>query len=142
MLPQIKPFLEESKEYMAKQAKMQLPDVLEAIDMMEIEDLAQVKTAASDKIDSMKHLVVSQFREDLQKKMALFGLTGADLGFGMPAKGPKKGQGGTRTPKGGACPICEFETAPPHDGRKHRSQGDDKKPFTNEELEMLHMTKV
>ena len=41
-------------------------------------------------------------------------------GAGKSAKtGPAKGQ---RTIKAEACPICEFQTSPPHDGRTHRSQ--------------------
>jgi hypothetical protein len=27
-----------------------------------------------------------------------------------------------RTIKAAACPICDFQTAPPHDGRTHRNQ--------------------
>ena len=137
MLPKYPNFLEESRQYMAKQAKLQLPDILEAIDMMEVEDLAQVKQAASDKMDSMRHLVVSQMREQLQKQMATFNLTAADLGFGSPTKASKKASGATgqRQMKGGPCKVCEYETDPVHDARAHRSQGDDKKPFTVSELE-------
>jgi hypothetical protein len=40
------------------------------------------------------------------------------------------------------CPICKFRTNPPHDARKHRTQGDNKKPFTAEELTAMGMTKV
>lgn len=40
------------------------------------------------------------------------------------------------------CPICNFVTAPAHDARKHRGQGDKKKPFTPKELEELKMSKV
>jgi hypothetical protein len=39
------------------------------------------------------------------------------------------------------CPICNFKTNPPHDGRMHRSQKG-KKPFTVEELIERHLTKV
>jgi hypothetical protein len=40
-----------------------------------------------------------------------------------------------------ACPICEFKTAPHHDGRAHRSQ-EPKKPFTEEELRERGFAKV
>ena len=40
---------------------------------------------------------------------------------------------GTRRVKDAPCPICNFKTMPPHDGRAHRSQNP-KKPFTAEEL--------
>jgi hypothetical protein len=39
------------------------------------------------------------------------------------------------------CPICNFKTDPPHDGRMHRSQKS-KKPFTVEELMAKRLTKV
>lgn len=42
----------------------------------------------------------------------------------------------------GPCPICSFETSPPHDGRKHRSQGDKKKAFTATELKDLGLAKA
>jgi DNA-binding protein H-NS len=64
--------------------KITLEDVLSVIDSFEIEELAQVKEATTDKIESMKHLVISQFKSDLQRKMTLFGLTAADLGLGAP----------------------------------------------------------
>lgn len=38
------------------------------------------------------------------------------------------------------CPICQFTTVPPHDGRQHRSQGDNKKPFNDSELKELGLT--
>lgn len=55
-----------------------------------------------------------------------------------------------RRPQGGRrvidptkpCTICKFITDPPHDSRKHRGQGDKKRPFTPKELEEFHMTKV
>jgi hypothetical protein len=40
------------------------------------------------------------------------------------------------------CPICEFKTNPPHDGRKHRSQGSKKKPFNAQELVQHGLAKV
>lgn len=40
------------------------------------------------------------------------------------------------------CPICNFKTAPPHDARRHRSQGDNKKPFTAEELSGMGLRKA
>lgn len=40
------------------------------------------------------------------------------------------------------CSICNFKTNPPHDARRHRSQGDHKKPFTAEELTTMGMVKA
>ncbi len=41
-----------------------------------------------------------------------------------------------------ACPICGFRTAPPHDARAHRSQGDKKKAFSAEELSAKGLQKA
>jgi hypothetical protein len=40
-----------------------------------------------------------------------------------------------------SCPICNFKTDPPHDGRTHRGQTK-KKPLTAGELEEKGLTKV
>jgi hypothetical protein len=53
------------------------------------------------------------------------------VGAGKQAKGgPGKEK---RTIKAAACPICEFQTMPPHDGRTHRNQKK-KAPFSAAEL--------
>jgi hypothetical protein len=120
-------------------------EVLDAIDAMEVEELAKVKEAAVDKLEGMKHLVVTQMREQMQKQMALFNLSAADLGFttGSPAKRSGKPAGERkRAAPSGDCPICQFPTEPQHDGRKHRSQKDDKKPFTDDELHALSLHRV
>lgn len=59
------------------------------------------------------------------------------------ARAPRKAAatGIKRQPRDLPCPICEFKTTPPHDGRKHRSQTK-KKAFTVEELMGLGLTKV
>jgi hypothetical protein len=44
-------------------------------------------------------------------------------------------------PKEEMCPICNFRTDPPHDGRSHRGQTK-KRPLTAEELEKKGLTKV
>jgi hypothetical protein len=42
---------------------------------------------------------------------------------------------------GAACPICEFQTSPPHDGRTHRNQKK-KGPFSAAELKEKGLVKV
>lgn len=42
----------------------------------------------------------------------------------------------------GECPICQFATEKFHDGRQHRKQGNDKRPFTDEELMEMGMRRV
>jgi hypothetical protein len=53
-----------------------------------------------------------------------------------------RGRGGVRQKKDAPCPICKFKTNPPHDGRRHRSQGNKKTAFTNQELASLGYSKV
>ena len=53
-----------------------------------------------------------------------------------------RGRSGVRQKKDAPCPICKFKTSPPHDGRRHRSQGNKKMPFTNSELAALGYSKV
>lgn len=71
-----------------------------------------------------------------------------ELGFEyevVPCAGPKNrsrkkshSQSGKPT---GQCPICDFETVPPHDARHHRSQNP-KVPFTEAELSERGFSKV
>jgi hypothetical protein len=59
------------------------------------------------------------------------------------ARAPRKtaSQAPKRQKKDVPCPICNFKTDPPHDGRMHRSQKA-KKPFSVEELMEKHLAKV
>jgi hypothetical protein len=52
------------------------------------------------------------------------------------------GRKGTRTVKDGPCPVCEFKTHPLHDARKHRAQGNRKRPFTPKQLQEIGLRKV
>jgi hypothetical protein len=62
-----------------------------------------------------------------------------ELGFRgrEAAKESRAGQ----PPKDEPCPICQFRTDPPHDGRAHRGQTK-KRPLTAEELGKKGLTKV
>jgi hypothetical protein len=65
-----------------------------------------------------------------------------DLGFRARKETRKaKAENGTRAPKDEPCPICNFRTDPPHDGRSHRGQTK-KRPLSAEELEEKELTKV
>ena len=60
------------------------------------------------------------------------------------ANGRKKPSGPTAKAKGAkaeACPICGFQTTPPHDGRTHRYQKK-KAPLSAAELKEKGLTKV
>jgi hypothetical protein len=58
-------------------------------------------------------------------------------------RAPRKAssQAPKRQKKDVPCPICNFKTEPPHDGRMHRKQKT-KKAFSVEELMERHLTKV
>ena len=63
------------------------------------------------------------------------------LGYDYTLTNGSKPKRTTRKPKDTPCKICGFKTDPPHDARAHRSQAE-KRPFTDEELAQLGMTKV
>ena len=56
------------------------------------------------------------------------------------SKGVRKGT--RQVNPGKPCSICGFQTRPPHDARRHRSQGGNKRPFTNEELERMGLRRM
>ena len=83
------------------------------------------------------------------EKLRGFGWTDQDIAkrIGLTVKfkamSGSKGTGKTRTrDPNKPCDICKFVTSPPHDGRKHRSQGENKKPFTDAELSAQEMARV
>ena len=60
------------------------------------------------------------------------------------ANGRKKAGGATantKAVKADVCPICDFQTTPPHDRRAHRFQKK-KAPLSAEELKEKGLTKV
>ena len=62
-----------------------------------------------------------------------------ELGFRGRTAAKQSREG--RSPKDEACPICNFRTDPPHDGRSHRGQTK-KRPLTAEELEKKGLAKI
>jgi hypothetical protein len=62
-----------------------------------------------------------------------------ELGFRGRTNAQESREG--KPPKEEMCPICNFRTDPPHDGRSHRGQTK-KRPLTAEELEQKSLTKV
>lgn len=41
-----------------------------------------------------------------------------------------------------ACTVCGFATDPHHDARKHKGQGSDQRPFTDDELTAFGLAKT
>src|SRR3984893_10575333 len=65
--------------------------------------------------------------EALEKaKAAVAVLNALGLNYTLSNGARKQAQAGSGKGKGpikaAACPICEFQTSPPHDGRTHRNQ--------------------
>ena len=60
---------------------------------------------------------------------------------GAPAR-QSRSRRGTRTLKDVPCPVCEFKTRPLHDARKHRAQGNRKRPFTPKELQEIGLQRI
>jgi hypothetical protein len=87
-------------------------------------------------------------QEALQKaNQAVADLNALGLDYELVSRDRKGGRRPTSasTPRGtvksAPCPICEFETSPPHDARSHRGQKT-KKPFAAAELKEKGMEKV
>lgn len=98
-------------------------------------------------IEAERSNILSSAKEELLAEIG--GLIEELNGFGFSyrlTEGGRRGSAGAR--KGTrqvnperACPICNFRTNPPHDARRHRGQ-ENKKPFSNRELEEMGMQKA
>jgi hypothetical protein len=98
-------------------------------------------------LDAERAGIFEQAKEEaLEKaKAALAELNALGLNYTLSSgagKAAKAGSGkGKRAIKAAACPICEFQTTPPHDGRTHRNQKK-KGPFSAAELKEKGLIKV
>jgi hypothetical protein len=109
---------------------MSIHDQLKALDEQKSKLLHDAKTVALETInDAIKSLKSLGFNFNLFE------------GSNPEGQRRKVTSGIKRTRKDAACPICGFKTAPPHDGRTHRSQSE-KNPFTASELKKLNLKKV
>lgn len=102
--------------------------------------LARIKKLEEEKlslIEGAKKEALAKVTEGLEELTSLgfhYKIVEADKIPG-PRKAPRK-------ISDGPCPICKFATEPPHDARRHRSQGDKKQPFTPGELKEMNLTKI
>jgi vacuolar-type H+-ATPase subunit H len=98
-------------------------------------------------LDTERASIFDQAKEEaLEKaKAAVAELNALDLNYTLTNAGGKQAKTGSakgkRAIKAAACPICEFQTAPPHDGRTHRNQKK-KGPFSAAELKEKGLVKV
>jgi DNA repair exonuclease SbcCD ATPase subunit len=107
-----------------------------------IEEIKELKAQLESRTEQAKQEALDRAREAIGVLQEL-GIDNdtilKDLGFRGRANAQESREG--RPPKEGPCPICNFQTDPPHDGRSHRGQPK-KKPLTAEELEQKGLTKV
>lgn len=82
-------------------------------------------------------------------EMALSALNGLGFNYSVTERKTSRrsaakpaGRRSNRKVKEADCPVCGFQTKPPHDARSHRSQGATKKPFTPAELEAKGLEKA
>ena len=98
-------------------------------------------------LDAERANIFDQAKEEaLQKaKLAVAELNALGLSYTLTNGAVKQAKTGKakaqRVVKQAACPVCEFQTSPPHDGRTHRNQKK-KAPFSAAELKEKGLTKV
>jgi hypothetical protein len=85
--------------------------------------------------DQRKKLIEGAKAEALQSvQEAIENLNALGFSYHLVDGAAAGRKGAVRKSPDGPCPICKFKTVPPHDGRRHRSQGDGKRPFNAQEL--------
>jgi hypothetical protein len=98
-------------------------------------------------LDAERASIFDQAKEEaLEKaKAAVAELNALGLNYTLSNSAGKQAKAGSakekRAIKAAVCPICEFQTSPPHDGRTHRSQKK-KGPFSAAELKEKGLVKV
>ena len=97
-------------------------------------------------LDEQRQKILGQAKEEALRRVQVAIDELNSLGFSYTLESGRRRSSGTR--KGTRqvnpdrpCPICGFQTMPPHDARRHRGQKN-KKPFTAEELTAMGMRKV
>jgi hypothetical protein len=108
-----------------------------------IEEMKELKAQIESKTEQVKAKALDKASEAIGFLREL-GLDNdtilKELGFRGRAES-KESRKGRPPNKDEPCPICNFRTDPPHDGRSHRGQSK-KRPLTAEELEKKGLTKV
>lgn len=102
--------------------------------------LKQQKELDLAKKEAIKELL--RQRKEIESQLAELGYEVMPTSVGKPARRKTTGKKQTRQLAADTvCKVCKFTTAPPHDSRKHRSQGEKQKPFNEEELKELGLKK-
>jgi hypothetical protein len=95
------------------------------------------------KLDDRRRKLLDEAKEEALKVVneAINDLNALGFHYRLVDKASQRRAEGRKKTEG-PCPICKIKTNPPHDGRRHRSQGNDKKPFNAQELAQFGFMKV
>jgi hypothetical protein len=102
------------------------------------------------KIDAERSALLAGAKEEAlgRLKAVVEELNQMGFSYSIVADGGKKAArvAGPKSTKGAItekeCPICGFQTHPAHDARKHRSQGERKRAFSEKQLHEAGLVKV
>jgi hypothetical protein len=121
--------------------------------VLEFKQLGVIRVAEKSAIQRIKELdaerasIFDQAKEEaLEKaKAAVAELNALGLNYTLTNGSGRQAKTGSakekRPIKAAACPICDFQTSPPHDGRTHRNQKK-KGPFSAAELKEKGLVKA
>ena len=88
-------------------------------------------------------LLATARKEALAKAQgAISDLNALGFEYHLVEKGNGVVRKSTRQRRDNPCPVCNFKTSPPHDGRQHRGQGKRKRPFSAAELKEFRLERV
>jgi hypothetical protein len=127
---------------MADEAKT--PPKLEVKKMTVLEQLKKLDEQRTKLIEDAKAAAMKKVQEGIDDLTAIgFLCKLVEIKDEEPSarkRGAREGAGQVDPNK--PCSVCNFLTSPNHDARKHRAQGDNKKPFTAKDLEQFGLKKV
>ena len=96
------------------------------------------------KLDEQRHRLLDNAKSEALGRVneALNELNALGFSYSVNEGRGRGGRKGLRQKSDGPCPICNFKTNPPHDGRRHRAQGGRKQAFSNSDLAQMGYAKV
>ena len=107
------------------------------IDKSPIERIKELDAERAKLFDQAKEEALRKATEAVSDLIAL-GLTYSLTNGDVKESGEKRAK---KTSRAAVCPVCGFQTSPPHDKRSHRSQAK-KVPFTAAILKQKGLVKV
>lgn len=108
-----------------------------------LEQLKKLDEQRAKLIEEAKAAAMKKVQEGIDELTALgleYKLTAIEDVAPAKKRGSREGAGQIDPTK--PCSVCNFLTSPNHDARKHRAQGENKKPFTAKDLEQFGLKKA